>query len=338
MSESIKEDGPGESQMDRRDFLIRSAKAGAIVGIAATLGYFLHDPLGPRAPADDSLRRAAGLPDFSVPGAGRKIAIATGSDRIKSVGAALEALGGMGNFIKKGDRVLIKVNAAFASPPSLCATTNPELLAEVTRLCFRAGAASVAVTDNPINDPESCFSLSGIGEAAQGSGAELILPGESLFTEFSAPGSNLIRNWPVLTGAFKGATKLIGIAPVKSHYRAGASMSMKNWYGFVGGRRNLFHQDIHTFIKELAVMIRPTLVILDGTFAMISNGPTGGSVSDLKQTDTMIASTDQVAADSAGARLLGKTAGDLPFIIKAEQAGVGTSDFESLKPLRVSTG
>ncbi len=115
-------------------------------------------------------------------------------------------------------------------------------------------------------------------------------------------------------------------------------MCMKNWYGLIGGRRNIFHQNIHTFIKDLALMIKPTLVILDGTFTMISNGPTGGSVSDLKRTNTMIASTDQVAADAAGARLLGKTAKDLPFIIKAEQAGAGTSDFESLKPLRVSTG
>jgi uncharacterized protein (DUF362 family) len=115
-------------------------------------------------------------------------------------------------------------------------------------------------------------------------------------------------------------------------------MSMKNWYGFIGGRRNIFHQDIHTFIKDLALMIKPTLVILDGTFTMITNGPTGGSVSDLKQTNTMIVSTDQVAADAAGAALLGKKPTDLPFISKAEQAGAGTSDFESLNPFRVSTG
>lgn len=334
MSKNSK-DRPAQSQMDRRDFLIRSAKAGLTVGVAAALGVFLHDPFGPGAPAD---KPPTGLPDFSVPQAGRKIAIVTGGDRIKTVGAAMDALGGMGSFIKKADRVLIKVNAAFASPPSLCATTNPVLLAEVIRLCFLAGAASVAVTDNPINDPESCFSLTGIGEAARSSGAELIIPEESLFTEITAPGTNLIRDWPVFTGAFKGATKLIGIAPVKDHHRSGASMAMKNWYGFMGGRRNIFHQNIHTFIRDLAVMIKPTLVILDGTSAMVSNGPTGGSLSDLRKTGTMIASTDQVAADSAGARLLGKTPKDLPYIVKAEQAGVGTSDFESLKPLRVSTG
>jgi len=334
MSNRFKDHAP-QSELNRRDFLMRSAKAGLTLGAAAAIGYFLHDPVGPGAPVEKS---SVVLPDFSVPEAGKKIAIASGDDRVKSVNAALKALGGIECFVKKGDRVLIKVNAAFATPPSLCATTNPELLAEVTRLCFGAGAVAVAVTDNSINNPESCFALSGIRDAAQSSGANLIVPRESLFTNITVPGSNFIRNWPVFFGAFQGATKLIGIAPVKDHHRSGASMSMKNWYGFIGGRRNIFHQDIHTFIKDLALMIRPTLVILDGTFAMISNGPTGGSVSDLKQTNTMIVSTDQVAADAAGAALLGKTPADLPFIAKAEQAGAGTADFEALNPFRVTTG
>jgi uncharacterized protein (DUF362 family) len=66
----------------------------------------------------------------------------------------------------------------------------------------------------------------------------------------------------------------------------------------------------------------------------MANGPTGGSLDDLKQTNTMIVSTDQVAADAFGATLLGKTAGDLPYIAKAAAAGRGTSDYESLKPVR----
>jgi uncharacterized protein (DUF362 family) len=111
-------------------------------------------------------------------------------------------------------------------------------------------------------------------------------------------------------------------------------MTMKNWYGLLGGRRNLFHQDIHNIIKELAMMVSPTLVILDGTWTMMTNGPTGGSLADLKQTNTMIISTDQVAADAFGATLLGKTLSDLPYIAKAQAEGLGQSDYESLRPLR----
>ena len=55
-------------------------------------------------------------------------------------------------------------------------------------------------------------------------------------------------------------------------------MTMKNWYGLLGGRRNIFHQDINTIIAELAMMVKPTLVILDGTQIMMTNGPTGGSI------------------------------------------------------------
>jgi uncharacterized protein (DUF362 family) len=144
--------------------------------------------------------------------------------------------------------------------------------------------------------------------------------------------------WPVLSGALKDIDKLIGLAPVKDHHRSGASMIMKNWYGLLGGRRNIFHQDIHNIVKELAMMVTPSVVILDGTVSMISNGPTGGSLSDLKQTDTLILSTDQVAADAAGAALLGKTVEDLPYIAKAEAAGAGTADYLSLKPIMVTEG
>jgi len=77
-------------------------------------------------------------------------------------------------------------------------------------------------------------------------------------------------------------------------------------------------------------------VVLDGTMTMMTNGPTGGSLSDLKETRTLIVGTDQVAADAFGATLLDKTAGDLPFIAKAEALGAGTADYRSLSPIEVS--
>ena len=115
-------------------------------------------------------------------------------------------------------------------------------------------------------------------------------------------------------------------------------MSMKNWYGLLGGQRNIFHQDINTILAELAMMVKPTLVILDGTQTMITNGPTGGSVSDLKRTNTMIASCDMVAADSFGCSLLGLKPSGLPYLAKAQLAGAGTIDYESLKPIFTTAG
>jgi uncharacterized protein (DUF362 family) len=215
----------------------------------------------------------------------------------------------------------------------LGATTNPELVAEVVRLCYKeAGAKEVFVIDNPINDPASCFMLSGIEKAATAAGAKVIMPTPSLFANTTVKDATLIKDWPVLFGPLEKADKLIGIAPVKHHHRSGASMTMKNWYGLLGGRRNTFHQDINGIIAELAVMVKPTLVILDGTMVMMTNGPTGGSISDLKRADTMIASCDMVAADSCGCELLGKKVSDLPYLTKAQDYGIGTTDWQSLNP------
>ena len=315
--------------MDRRDFVARAAKAGLALAAVGAAGVALRDPRGPSGqPATGSVS----LPDFSVPGVGPKLSLMTGPDRAQSLERALKALGGIEQFIKPGDRVVLKVNAAFASPPSLCATSHPDLVAALTRLCLSAGAASVVVTDNPINDPASCFALTGIGKAAEAAGAKLALPGPSSFKSVTLAGGRLIKDWPFLFEPLRGATRLIGLAPVKDHHRSGASLAMKNWYGLLGGRRNIFHQDIHSIIFELAMLVRPTLVILDGTNTMISNGPTGGSLEDLKATNTMIVSTDQVAADAAAATLLGKTPATLPFLTKAAAAGLGTLDYQSLRP------
>jgi len=58
-------------------------------------------------------------------------------------------------------------------------------------------------------------------------------------------------------------------------------------------------------------------------------------VNDLVATDTVIASTDMVAADAyAGKHLLNMALSDLPFLARAEEAGVGTADYESLNPIR----
>jgi len=301
----------------------------AIVG-TLSLGYWLYDPLGPNGSSQES---TITLPDFSIPNLNNKMSIISGPDRINTINLALKSLGGIETFIKKGDKVLIKVNAAFATPAILSATTNPDLLAEVIRLSFAAGAASVIVTDNPINDPASCFSLTGIGPSAHAAGAKVILPRDDFFKLATVKSGKLIKDWPLLFEPFRGINKLIGIAPVKDHHRSGASMTLKNWYGLLGGRRNIFHQNINDLIKELAMMVRPTLVILDGTTAMMTNGPTGGSVSDLKATNTMIVSSEQVAADAFGAKLLGKTISELPYILKAEAAGTGTADFSSLNPI-----
>jgi uncharacterized protein (DUF362 family) len=327
-------DIPPPQVTPRREFLRRCWPAG--VALAGT-GLLARTLWNRHPPGQANVASTAtGSLDFSLTGGGPKLAIVTGADRAATLRRALAALGGIGRFIRPGDRVVVKVNAAFASPAILGATTHPVLAAELVRLCREAGAAAVIVTDNPINDPESCFTLSGIGPAIRAAGGDLVLPRNSDFAPRTLAGGQLLQRWPVLHTPFRGATKLIGVAPVKHHARAGASMTLKNWYGLLGGRRNQFHQDVNGIIVELALLVRPTFVVLDGTTTMMANGPTGGSVADLKSTHSLIVSTDGVAADAFGATLLGRTAADLPYLGRAAARGAGTADFASLNPIRAS--
>ncbi len=325
-------------ELNRRDFLKRVGYASALALAAGGLGLALYDSKGP-APSEGQ-KALTGLGDYSLralaSGMG-KMAIVRGTDRAVMVERGIKALGGMESFIQKGDRVLVKVNAAFATPASLGATTHPDLLAAVAGLCFKAGAAQVLVTDNPINNPDSCFEISGLANAARTAGARIIAPRAALFAPVSLPGGKLLQDWPVMAGVFPGVTKVMVVSPVKDHQRAGASMTLKNFYGFLGGRRNVFHQDINGIITELAQLLKPTLCVLDGTVSMMTNGPTGGSLSDLKDTGTLVVSTDPVAADAVGVELLGRTLADVPYILMAEKAGAGQADYHRLNPVVLDT-
>jgi uncharacterized protein (DUF362 family) len=320
-----------KDSMNRREFINRSMKAGVSIVATGTAAGFLYNRV---LPGTAQIKSQTLLPDYSVTPLQKKIlSIVQGNSRKESLNKAIDLLGGISHFIKKGDRVILKPNIAFASSAELGATTHPDIVSTMITLCLKAGASEVAVLDNPINDPGSCYLLSGIDEAVKKAGGTILLPREDLFENFTLPGGKLISNWPILYKPLKNADKIIGLAPIKNHHRSGASMSMKNWYGLLGGRRNIFHQDINTIITELALMIKPTLVILDGFSVMMTNGPTGGSTSDLKQKNTIIASTNQIAADAYGSTLLNMNPKDLPYLAMAEQKGAGTADYKSLNPL-----
>jgi uncharacterized protein (DUF362 family) len=327
-----------DNKLPRRQFLARSIKAGLSIAAASALARIMYNQEPPSPIADTS--EIVKVSDFSVAAKPfGQISIVKGPDPAQSCLKAVDLLGGIECLVKPGEIVVIKPNVAFASPPSLGATTNPALVAQLVRLCLDRGKAKkVIVTDNPINNPESCFLISGIGKAASAAGAEVLLPRPASFRNTSLESGKLINNWPIYFEPLRKADKLIGVAPLKHHHRSGASMTMKNFYGLLGGRRNIFHQNINTIIAELAMLFRPTLVILDGTTVMMTNGPTGGSTSDLKRADTLIAGTDPVAVDSFGASLLDLKVSDLPYLSLAADAGVGTTDYISLKPSYGSAG
>lgn len=326
-----------EDWPDRREFIKRLGGAAALAGGAGYLWLApenwplsLRDQTGNRGKPQQPVFRLKNFRMDAAPGA-KVLGVARGGNWEPMLHMAIAAIGGIEHFIRKGDVVLIKPNVAFDRSPKLGATTNPEVLAALIRLVQAAGAAEVRVADNPIESPESCFAKSGIAEAALRNGAKLYLPSPSSFEMLEVPGAKLIARWPFFYRPFRGVDKVIGVAPIKDHNLCHASMCTKNWYGLLGGRRNQFHQDIHNIVADLALMIRPTFVILDGSRILMKNGPTGGDLSDVAAGRTLVAATDQIAADAFGwSQLLGRT-GDLPqYLHNANVRGLGEPDWRKV--------
>jgi len=292
----------------RRDVL----RIGATVGLAGAgaVGYgLLYDPKGDRGTPRRGAHRLenyfAGLYDQAVSRSLPRLSIARGQDVAKMVLAALQPCGGMTTFVQPGDVVLVKPNVGFASSPSIGATTSPALVEAVVRECVQAGASRVIVADNPIATPATAFVKSKISSAAERAGAEVMLPSQPDFVNVEVrPGKpdprrgESLGRWPIFFKPIERADKVIGLPTVKDHNLCSASLSMKNWYGLLGGRRDQFHQAIDNIVSDLGLMVSPTLTIADGTRVLMRSGPTGGRRSDLKPAHTIVAALDPVACDA----------------------------------------
>jgi uncharacterized protein (DUF362 family) len=311
-------------EVSRRGFLKAALAAGATIAGGA---YFMD-----RNPVPRKIGPAAIRP-FGVPNTAGRFAVARGENPAVLVRRAVDAVGGMNHFVQKGDRVLLKVNCAFARPAWMGATTSPEVTAEVVRLCREAGASAVRVTDNPISDAKSCFLKSGLDQAVREAGGEIILPSPSDFRVVKVS-DGVIGPWEVFYTPLAWCDKLIGLPTTKSHNLCGASLAMKNWYGFIGGSRSRFHQNIHRVIVELAKFITPSLIVLDGTRVLLHNGPTGGSTDDVRPGEAVVASTDPVAVDAFGCRLLGLDPAAVEYIGLAQARKLGSADYRTLPGYR----
>ncbi|MEE8433244.1 MAG: DUF362 domain-containing protein, partial [bacterium] len=308
-----------KAPLTRRAFVGRTLAA---TGLGAATAYFalapedwpgsLRDGTGLRS---KPVHQPFGLPDFRVakPPGSPDVAIGRGSDggggggaagvpgsaspdRVMATPAALnlrkalDALGGIGHYVRPGDVVLVKPNVAFDRSPNLGATTHPDILEALVRmLLVDARAAEVRVADNPIESPADCFAKSGIGRASEIAGGRVYLPDGNAFRMLKTPGAELIENWWFFQRPLAGVNKVIGVAPAKDHNLCQASLGIKNWYGLLGGRRNQFHQRIHRIVSDLSIMIRPTLTIVDGTRVLMRNGPTGGDPTNVKAGDAVLA-------------------------------------------------
>ncbi len=313
------------TKMERRDFIKRTGPAVALAAVSGSTGLIFHNRETTRRRT--LIAKSASFevaPDPSLP----ILTSAKNPDPVAALKAALDAIGGIGRFVKAGERVVVKPNVGWDRTPAQGANTHPELVSEMVRLCLAAGAARVVVADVSCNDPRRSFLRSGIKEAGESAGASVMLPTPEDFVEVDLGGRVLTR-WPVLRH-FIETDRLINMPIVKQHSLTRCTVGMKNLYGILGGRRNRLHQEIEQSIVDLAAFVRPTLTVVDATRVLLRGGPQGGSLDDVSIENTVMCSTDQVAADARAAEFLGLRAQQVGHIALAARSGLGSVDYQNV--------
>ncbi|MDR2779963.1 MAG: DUF362 domain-containing protein [Synergistaceae bacterium] len=247
----------------------------------------------------------------------------------------MKAIGGIGRFVRKGQNVVIKPNISWDVPANGAANTSPELVAGVIKHCLDAGAGKVFVMDHSIEYWENSSKNSGIGDAIKGAGG-IYVPsdGKGYYQAVPVKGSALKET--MVHESILECDVLISVPVLKHHGGAGVSISSKGLMGCVWNRRDYHAQGLQRCIADFLSFRKPDLNIIDAVSVITKNGPRGGSPSDVVNMGSLVISPDVVAADTAGAMMLGHKQGGIEHIRLAAGAGLGEMDLSKLRIERIT--
>ncbi|MGI5830988.1 MAG: DUF362 domain-containing protein [Thermoguttaceae bacterium] len=252
----------------------------------------------------------------------------------------IEAFGGMGKYVKKGDRVVLKPNAAWDRTPELAANTNPELMVAVVKSCLEAGAKEVVVFDHTCDNWKKSYENSGIEKAVTEAGAKMIpADAEDYYREIDLPQGKILRKAKVHR-AILDCDVWFNIPILKVHRGAKVTISMKNLMGIVWDRQVFHRNDLSQSIADInTIEKKPALNIVDAYRLMKSNGPRGLGEGDVVLTKGLFISPDPVAVDVAATKFLGQVAAmtveEVNHIAYAKELGLGTTELNSLNIERI---
>lgn len=248
-----------------------------------------------------------------------------GEDPYRMTVKAVEAMGGMGRFVKKADTVVIKPNIGWDRRPEQSADTNPAVIAALVELCFKAGAKRVNVFDIPCNDPRRCYENSGIQQAAREKGANVYFADTKNTVKARFGYKSTMEGWPILKEALE-CDVFINVPVLKHHGLTGLTISMKNLMGVCGGMRALIHQNFASKLVDITDFINPELTVIDAFRFLFRNGPTGGNLQDVRNLNSVIVATDPTLADAYAAKLAGVDPFSIGNIRIAAERNFGNAD------------
>jgi len=258
------------------------------------------------------------------------LAIASGGSMEARVRAAVGALGGMAALVKKGASVVIKPNAAWQRSPGQAATTNPEVMVALIKMCKEQGAGRILMIEHMIDTPPRLvWDITGLGEAARAAGAEVVSADDQRdYVKLKIPQGKALTSDEVIQAVLE-ADVFINAPIAKVHDASVITAAMKNMMGVIWDRQYWHQSGLHQCIADLSTAVRPDLIILDANRVLLTGGPKGpGTTKDVGE---VVASFDPVAIDAYAATLLGHQPQDVAHVELAHQAGVGEMDLAKVQ-------
>jgi uncharacterized protein (DUF362 family) len=270
-----------------------------------------------------------------------ELVIAKGGSPTQLLQAAMTPLGGMSRFVKKGQRVVIKANIAWARTPEQACTNNPELTMALIKMCYEAGAKRVAIWDHTCDNYQFTFSRSGLKEAGQKAGADVFSGhGRNVYKQVEIPKAKKLKTAEILRDVLESDV-FINFPIPKQHFATELTLGMKNLIGIVWDMEQLHKIDLHQCIADINTLRKPDLVVMDAFRILTTNGPKGpGKTEDPGE---VIVSTDIVAIDAYGAAFFknpktGKPfkPEEIKFVKHAYDLGLGEIDLSKVRMKKVS--
>lgn len=250
-----------------------------------------------------------------------------------AVARAVGLCGGMEQFVRPGQRVLLKPNMLSAAPLKHRVTTDPSVVRAVGKLVLKAGGR-ITIGDSPAIDKVSRISrVTGMKAVADELGAELI---EFCRPTLTKTPQDSIYHALELEETVLNADVVINLPKLKTHCMMLLTLGVKNLFGtVVGPRKSQWHMHAGTdrvmfadLLLDICRTVKPALTLLDGVWGMQGRGPNNGTPCHL---GFLGVSCDPLAMDLALAPLLGAHQANFPLYGAAVRRGLARSDGTDIK-------
>ncbi|MDF2633518.1 MAG: hypothetical protein K0R78_392 [Pelosinus sp.] len=235
----------------------------------------------------------------------------------------LNELGGISEFIKPNDKVLIKPNMLEGVDQELMVTTHPSLVRALIRQVQKVGGIPF-VGDSPgVSSTLKAAEKCGILQVCQQEGAELLSFNEKVDVFY--PEGTTVKKFS-LAKAYSQADKVISLAKMKTHSFMGVTGGVKNLFGLiVGTDKAQFHLRMKKrshfagMLVDLAQAVKPILYIVDGIVGMEGNGPRNGTP---KKAGVLLGGRNGFAVDLVMSEIMGCRGEVMPVAAQALLLGL----------------